>query len=165
VLVSGEVDPPWPAAGRGLCTAAGEQYLPTIVPDGAGGAIASWMDFRGGLYSDIYAQRVYGGGGVVAVEPGGSPGFTLEAPRPNPARGDVTMSLGLAAPQRVTVEVFDSAGRRVRTLAVGRELGAGTHRFVWAGENDEGLMQTSGMYVVRVSAAGRTLGRRLALIR
>ena len=41
----------------GLCTSAGDQAYPTIVSDGAGGAIVTWQDFRGGN-SDIYVQRV-----------------------------------------------------------------------------------------------------------
>jgi hypothetical protein len=35
----------------------GDQWVPTIVPDGAGGAIVTWYDVRSGN-SDIYAQRV-----------------------------------------------------------------------------------------------------------
>jgi hypothetical protein len=41
-----------------LCTAASEQLFPTIVSDGAGGAIVTWQDARSGPTADIYAQRV-----------------------------------------------------------------------------------------------------------
>jgi predicted lipoprotein with Yx(FWY)xxD motif len=47
----------WTANGVALCTAMGDQWVPTIVPDGAGGAIVTWYDVRSGN-SDIYAQRV-----------------------------------------------------------------------------------------------------------
>jgi hypothetical protein len=63
VLAGGAVDPAWPADGRALCTASGTQQYPTIASDGAGGAIVTWYDARGGL-SDIYAQRVLAGGAV-----------------------------------------------------------------------------------------------------
>lgn len=64
VLASGVVDPAWPANGRVLCTAAGNQDTPMIESDGAGGAIVAWLDFRGGSSYDIYAQRVLASGVV-----------------------------------------------------------------------------------------------------
>lgn len=48
----------WTANGVALCTAANDQYFPTLVPDGAGGAIVTWSDFRNAINMDIYAQRV-----------------------------------------------------------------------------------------------------------
>jgi len=41
-----------------LSTAAGDQQVPTIASDGAGGAIVTWYDYRGGTNYHIYAQRV-----------------------------------------------------------------------------------------------------------
>jgi hypothetical protein len=61
LLVSGVVDPNWPTDGRGVCTAAGFQYWPAMVSDGAGGMVIAWMDYRSGGY-DIYAQHVYSTG-------------------------------------------------------------------------------------------------------
>ena len=46
-----------------LCTATGNQYSPTSVSDGAGGAIVAWYDSRSGTY-DIYAQWISAGGTV-----------------------------------------------------------------------------------------------------
>jgi predicted lipoprotein with Yx(FWY)xxD motif len=53
----------WAIDGVALCTASGEQIYPTIISDGAGGAIVTWQDSRSGNY-DIYAQRVNGSGAV-----------------------------------------------------------------------------------------------------
>ncbi len=53
----------WTANGVAICTATGNQQVPTIVSDGSGGAIITWQDFRNGL-SDIYAQRVNASGAV-----------------------------------------------------------------------------------------------------
>jgi hypothetical protein len=64
VLASGVVDPAWPADGLAVCTAAGRQGNPTIVPDGAGGAIVTWEDFRSGTDYDVYARRILGRGTV-----------------------------------------------------------------------------------------------------
>ena len=57
VLASGAVDPAWPADGRALCTAAGDQMEAQLIADGAGGAIVAWYDNRFGTY-DIYVHHV-----------------------------------------------------------------------------------------------------------
>jgi outer membrane protein assembly factor BamB len=55
----------WAANGVALCTAAGDQNSPTVVSDGAGGAIVTWEDYRtGGGHEDIYAQRISAWGDV-----------------------------------------------------------------------------------------------------
>ena len=48
---------------RGPLHGNGDQYIPTITSDGAGGAIVTWEDSRSGNY-DIYAQRVNASGAV-----------------------------------------------------------------------------------------------------
>jgi hypothetical protein len=47
----------WVANGVALCAAAGNQSFPMVTEDGAGGAVVTWNDLRGGNW-DIYAQRV-----------------------------------------------------------------------------------------------------------
>src|SRR5688572_12018290 len=60
----------WQPNGTPLCTARGDQWLPTMVSDGAGGAIVVWNDQRNGR--DIYAQRV-SGAGIAQWAPDGVP--------------------------------------------------------------------------------------------
>ncbi|MEK9138788.1 MAG: hypothetical protein AAB393_16825, partial [Bacteroidota bacterium] len=54
----------WTANGVAISTATNDQVYPTIVSDGAGGAIITWHDSRSGTNADIYAQRINGSGGV-----------------------------------------------------------------------------------------------------
>lgn len=54
----------WAANGVPVCTAAGDQILPLVVPDGAGGAIVAWRDSRNGN-TDIFAQRLNASGAPV----------------------------------------------------------------------------------------------------
>ena len=54
----------WTANGVVICAAANEQYPPSIVSDGLGGAILSWQDARVASNSDIYAQRINSAGAV-----------------------------------------------------------------------------------------------------
>ncbi|HET6348356.1 MAG TPA: T9SS type A sorting domain-containing protein [Candidatus Krumholzibacteria bacterium] len=60
----------WAPDGVPLCTAADEQLYPTIVSDGAGGAIVTWWDYRSHTEYDIYAQRI-NAAGVVQWAPDG----------------------------------------------------------------------------------------------
>jgi hypothetical protein len=53
--------PLWQVDGIGISTGSGSQETPSIVADGAGGAIIAWTDSRSGNF-DIYAQRVTGPG-------------------------------------------------------------------------------------------------------
>jgi hypothetical protein len=56
--VSGAGAPQWTPNGVALCLAAGEQANPSIVPDGSGGGIVAWRDYRGGFEYNLYAQRI-----------------------------------------------------------------------------------------------------------
>ena len=69
ITASGWLEPDWPADGLPVCTAAGGQYSPVLVGDGAGGAIAAWYDVRGSA-ADIYAQRILPSGVVDPTWPG-----------------------------------------------------------------------------------------------
>src|SRR6266508_5657299 len=53
-----------PTMNLPVCTAAHSQDNPRIVPDGVGGAIVTWTDYRNGINGDIYAQHVLTGGTV-----------------------------------------------------------------------------------------------------
>jgi hypothetical protein len=69
VTASGMVDASWPANGRLICAAAGQQMFPAITSDGAGGAILCWQDGRGGTGNDVYAQHVRANGTVDPLWP------------------------------------------------------------------------------------------------
>ena len=56
----------WTAGGVALCTAGDSQLRPQAIPDGAGGAIVTWYDYRSVTPSsgsaDIYARRINASG-------------------------------------------------------------------------------------------------------
>jgi hypothetical protein len=62
----------WGAGGVPFCAEALRQADPAVVADGAGGAIAAWHDFRGGLGTDIWANRI-SADGTVRWQSGGIP--------------------------------------------------------------------------------------------
>jgi hypothetical protein len=54
----------WAAGGVALCVDTGDQVLPRVVADGAGGAIAGWVDYRNAVTGDIFAQSINASGAV-----------------------------------------------------------------------------------------------------
>jgi hypothetical protein len=51
----------WPAEGVPVCTATDAQYAHVMAADGSGGALLTWIDYRG-AEADIYAARVTASG-------------------------------------------------------------------------------------------------------
>mgnify|MGYP005844160949 CR=1 FL=1 len=71
--------------------------------------------------------------------------------RPNPFNGTTTISFELPRPSEVSVEIYDAAGRRVRTL-LNKTLQAGAHTLYWDGRDDQGVCP-SGLYFVKLTSA------------
>ncbi len=85
--------------------------------------------------------------------------FVLEAGRPNPFRGRTEIAFSLDAAGPVRLLVYDMLGRRVATLVdEAREAGAHTAVF------DAGALP-SGVYLVRLEAAGQAATQRVTLVR
>ncbi len=76
--------------------------------------------------------------------------LALAAPRPSPARGPVTLAWTQPAPARVSLAVFDAAGRRVRALVADDERTAGSHEATWNGHDEAGRSVNPGLYFVRL---------------
>ena len=56
--LDGNGAPVWPSGGVPVCTADGSKIMPKLAPDGAGGAVVSWVDTRVPSWDyNIYAQR------------------------------------------------------------------------------------------------------------
>ena len=91
--------------------------------------------------------------------------LALAAPAPNPLRARATSQLTFTLPsaQRVTLTIFDAAGRPVRTLADGLQS-AGVHTIPFDGLGTNGSHLAAGLYFVRLDAGGQRLTRRLALL-
>jgi hypothetical protein len=131
-----------------------------VSADGSGYIAFDDHDVRPGAR---YGYRVVAGGsplGEVWVDVPLATGFALGGVRPNPVTDDlaVTFSLPDASPARL--ELLDLAGRRLKTVDVGG-LGGGIH-VVKLGE---GRVLPAGMYLVRLTRAGRSLTTRAVVIR
>jgi hypothetical protein len=83
---------------------------------------------------------------------------------PNPFNPRTVLSFNLPTAGPVTLEIFDVAGRRVRTLLDGREMGAGVQRQAWAGDDEAGRRLPSGTYYCRLQAGSWRGAQTLTLV-
>ena len=102
---------------------------------------------------------------TVSVDPERVPAaFSVRAPYPNPARGAATLAFTLpAAEERVRVEVFDVAGRRVGLVHDG-PMPAGEHAIAWSADG-RGREAAAGVYFIRLRAGSRSVTQRLVMAR
>ena len=103
--------------------------------------------------------------GAVAVDeaPRAVRSVELSAAVPNPFSASTTLRLSLPRAGTARLEVFDTGGRRVRSIFAGR-LTAGAHEFAWDGRNDLGRSSGVGIYWALVSTDQGTAARKLIRI-
>jgi outer membrane protein assembly factor BamB len=99
-----------------------------------------------------------------SVHDTGSAGtLAMHQPRPNPGRGETTLSWELSRDGRARLHIFDVAGRLVRTL-VDRELPAGRHSVAWDGRDQRADRVAGGVYFARLEAEGRAFVRKVVWV-
>ena len=164
VTAVGGIAPGWPNNGVTLCGAPGVQGAPVITPDGTGGALVAWQDYRGD--GDVYAQRVQSSGvlgdgsPVVAPEPVAGPAFAISAVFPNPSHSTavhVSISLPNSAPARLSL--IDAQGRLISRQTV-RVAGGGRASVTM----DATRNLAPGVYMLRLDQSGRTMSRSMSIV-
>lgn len=85
--------------------------------------------------------------------------FSLSDAYPNPSTGLFNLQVELSESTACELAIYDLAGRRVATIHEG-ELAAGRHVLSWDGSGTP-----AGVYIAHLTADGRVLTRRLALVR
>lgn len=88
----------------------------------------------------------------------------LSPNRPNPFHPSTQFAIRLEAPDRATLEIFDAAGRLVRTV-IDEPRPAGESFAAWDGRDGDGEEVTGGVYFARLSANARSETRRVVLLR
>ena len=83
---------------------------------------------------------------------------------PNPMRETARIDYVLPRAGKLSLKIYDTAGRLVRTLADG-PVEAGPGSFVWDGKGEAGYRMPAGVYFYRLNAEGRTLTRKLMVLR
>lgn len=108
-----------------------------------GGAAIAWREVR------------------VAVS---APRFALHPAVPNPFNPTTRLDFELPARAPARLAIYDVRGRLVRVLA-DAVLDAGRHRVVWDGSDSRGRTLAAGVYLARLTSAGREAVLRLIVLR
>jgi hypothetical protein len=107
-------------------------------------------DFTGQVSVDVPS--------VTAVPASSTADFALDRVRPNPVVDRFTVSFTLPSDAPARLELLDVGGRRILSRAVG-SLGAGPHTLEMSSPRDV----RPGVYLLRLSQAGRSLTNRLVI--
>lgn len=91
-------------------------------------------------------------------------GLMVQQNRPNPFTATSIFDLGLPSASKVSLEVFDVAGRRVASRFLGSKP-AGWQSISIDVTGDDGKPLASGVYFYRVTAAGQTQTRKMVIAR
>jgi hypothetical protein len=138
-----------------LFTATTFGYHPIVVYRTRGNAATSRMS-----YSLMWSTSQ-----LVGVDGGGRPAeLAFLGAAPNPIRDAGRFDFALPERARVRLDLYDLAGRRVRTL-VDASIEVGRHTVAWDGYGDAGSQLGSGLYWARFEAAGKAITKRVTVLR
>ncbi|MCB9463798.1 MAG: T9SS type A sorting domain-containing protein [Candidatus Eisenbacteria bacterium] len=90
--------------------------------------------------------------------------LALYAPSPNPVSAGSQIVFAIPASGAVSLDVFDTMGRKVRTLAEG-EFDAGYHVVSFDGRSDEHTLLPAGVYFYRLDSEGKDMTKKLVIAR
>jgi hypothetical protein len=90
--------------------------------------------------------------------------FQLAQNQPNPFNPSTDIEFALPASAQVRLEVFNTLGRKVRTLLDGT-LAPGLHKVAWDARSDQGDRVPSGTYLYRLTAGEETQSRTMTLLK
>lgn len=95
-----------------------------------------------------------------------TPGAVLSLAQnyPNPFNPNTTIVFSVEREQRVTLAVYDVAGRAVATL-LDKRMRPGTHAEQWNGRGRNGSSVAAGVYFIRMTAGSRSLVRKAVLVK
>jgi hypothetical protein len=83
---------------------------------------------------------------------------------PNPFNPETTISFNIAEAGKVNVEIFNTKGQKVKTLA-NEEMTSGNHSLIWDGTDSNNTQVSSGVYFYKVSHNGNTETKKMMLIK
>ncbi|MBD3348357.1 MAG: T9SS type A sorting domain-containing protein [Candidatus Eisenbacteria bacterium] len=140
-----------------------EAWDTTLLPDADYVVRVTATDAAGNASVDSMTVTT-ANGNPTAVPDAHPAAASLARPFPNPAARSTRISYAPGAEGRVRLSVYNAAGRLVRTLA-DRHASAGRGTATWDLRDERGSAVASGLYLVRLNTAERTLTRKLIVAR
>ncbi len=117
------------------------------------------------VHGNESAFAVLGPDGVTGDDPSVTPLVTyLEQNHPNPFNPMTTIAFGLAEPARVSLRLYDAAGRLVRILVDEHRM-EGTYEVIWDGRDGTGHQVASGVYFYNLQAGAFSETVKMILLR
>ncbi|KAA3658557.1 MAG: T9SS C-terminal target domain-containing protein, partial [Calditrichaeota bacterium] len=92
-------------------------------------------------------------------------GIALQAVYPNPFNPDTYILFSLSKTEIVSLNIYDTVGRLIRTLVSGKELTPGPYRYYWDGLDNSGQATSSGVYIFRLRSASAMESRKAVLLK
>ncbi len=90
--------------------------------------------------------------------------LTLMQNAPNPFNPDTVIQFSLPQDSSVELSVYNVRGRKVKTLC-SEPMKAGDHRITWNGTDNNGKPCASGVYLYRIQTQGRSLTKKMILLK
>ncbi len=84
---------------------------------------------------------------------------------PNPFNPETAIHFQLPSNTAITLAIYDSRGRLVKTLAQDQPLAAGGHTLIWDGRDQQGHTVPSGMYIYTLRSAAFSATKRCTLLK
>ncbi|MBN1154185.1 DNRLRE domain-containing protein [candidate division KSB1 bacterium] len=91
--------------------------------------------------------------------------FTLYQNYPNPFNSTCIISFDLPVTNRVTMEIYNVYGQRVKSILDARLLMAGHHKFSWNGTDGSGLTVSSGVYLCNLVSSSYNGSKKMVFLR
>ena len=130
------------------------------------GSGAGDTDFGGGTLATtgFFLATLEGKGGTVTSTPPPRSGLSLAQNSPNPFNPRTTIRFRLENDAHARLEVYDTAGRHLRTLHDG-SLPAGEHAIAFDGRDAQGQALASGIYRYRVVSGTSVQVKSMVLVK
>lgn len=88
----------------------------------------------------------------------------LNSAYPNPFNPSTTLSFSLKEAAFTSLDIYNQKGQLVKSL-VNSDLEAGTHKFVWNGDDNQGSKVSSGLYFYRMRSGKFSSTRKMVLMK
>jgi hypothetical protein len=133
------------------------QHTMLLIQNKVQGKIAEVIDFAPEFSATKIALKS-GSGTTLPKE------YSLRGNYPNPFNAKTIISFALPQESRVTLDIYNILGQKVKTLVDGA-MPAGYHKLEWDGSDHNGLGVSSGVYLYKLKADNFTRVNRMTLLK